>query len=113
MASAPAYTPTHTHSQYTSTVRVKLSDPATLLAVVWYTPLSSRVMSAIVKLVAVTVPFLDNVMLSTLELASSGREKVNSCPSAGVVVAVVHENHGEHRWRTKGIQSSLNSYTLG
>ena len=43
------------HSQYTSTVRVKVSDPATLLAVTWYSPLSSRVMLAIFKLVVVTV----------------------------------------------------------
>ena len=90
----------HTHSQYTSTVRVKVSDPATLLAVIWYTPLSSRVMSAIVKLVVFTVnlvsvmstPFLVSAMLSTVGLASIGREKMNSCPSVGVVVAVVGEN---------------------
>ncbi len=43
------------HSQYTSTVRVKVADPATLLAVIWYSPLSSRVTSAIVRLVVVTV----------------------------------------------------------
>ena len=43
------------HSQYTSTVRVKVADPATLLAVIWYSPLSPRVMSAIVKVVVVTV----------------------------------------------------------
>ena len=102
--------PPHTHSQYTSTVRVKVSDPATLLAVIWYTPLSLRVTSAIVTLVTVTVifgslmgvPFLVNVILSTLELASSGREKVNSCPFVGVVVAVVHENHGVLWWSSGG-----------
>ena len=63
-----------------------------------------------VKLVAVTVnlgsvagtPFLVSVRLSRLELASSGREKVNSCPSAGVAVAVVHENHGEQWWSSGG-----------
>ena len=43
------------HSQYTSTVRVKVADPTTLLAVIWYSPLSLRVRSAIVKLVVVTV----------------------------------------------------------
>ena len=43
------------HSQYTSTVRVKVADPATLLAVIWYSPLSLRVTSAIVRLVVVTV----------------------------------------------------------
>ena len=60
------------HSQYTSTVRAKVSDPATLLAVTWYSPLSSRVTLAIVKLVVVTVNivslmgalFLVSVMLS-------------------------------------------------
>ena len=50
------------------------------------------------------VPFLVKVMLSTLELASSRRENVNSCSSVGVVAAVVHENHGEQWWRTKGTQ---------
>ena len=93
-----------THLQYTSTVRVKVSDPATLLAVIWYTPLSSRVMPAIVKLVAVTVnlvsvtvtPFLVSAMslLVGNGLASSEREKVNSCPSVGVAVAAFGENRG-------------------
>ena len=58
------------HSQYTSTVRVKVADPATLLAVIRYSPLSLRVMSAIVRLVVVTVtlvsvtdvPFLVKLM---------------------------------------------------
>ena len=90
------------HSQYTSTVRVKVPDPATLLAVTWYSPLSSRVTLAIVKLVAVTVnlvsvmgaPFLVSVMLSTVAggLPLSGREKVSCSPSVGVAVAVAGEN---------------------
>ena len=63
------------HSQYTSTVRVKVAEPATLLAVIWYSPLSLRVMSAIVRLVVVTVtlasvtgvPLLVSVKLSLVE----------------------------------------------
>ena len=43
------------HSQYTSTVRVNAAEPTTLLAVIWYCPLSPRVTSAIVTLVVVTV----------------------------------------------------------
>ena len=43
------------HSQYTSTVRVKVAEPATLLAVIWYSPLSPRVTPAIVKVVVATV----------------------------------------------------------
>ena len=90
----------HTHSQYTSTVRVKVSDPATLLAVIWYTPLSLRVTSAIVKLVIVTVNLVSltsvplNVMLSMVGggLASMERENMNWSPSVGVAVAVVGEN---------------------
>ena len=109
-ARAPKFS-MHTHSQYTSTVRVKVSDPATLLAVIWYTPLSLRVMSAIVKLVAVTVnlvsvtstPFLVSVisLLAGGGLASSGREKVNGCSSVGVAVAAVGENRGgsTEEWR--------------
>ena len=82
------------HSHYTFTVRVKVPDPATLLAVIWYTPLSSRVMSAIVKLVAVTVnlvsvmgtPFLVNVMLPFVAggLASMEKETVSCSLSVGV-----------------------------
>ena len=90
------------HSQYTSTVRVKVADPTTLLAVIWYSPLSLRVMSAIVKLVVVTVtlasvtgvPLLVSVMLS-LEgggLASMEKESVSGSPSVGVAVAVEGEN---------------------
>ena len=90
----------HTHSQYTSTVRVKVPGPTTLLAVIWYTPLSSRVTSAIVKLVAVTVNLVSvtsvplNVMLSMVGvgLASMERESMNWSPSVGVAVAVVGEN---------------------
>ena len=90
------------HSQYTSTVRVKVSDPTTLLAVIWYSPLSSRVMSAIVKLVVVTVnlvsvtgaPLLVSVMLSLVGggLALTGRENVNRSSSLGVAVSVDGEN---------------------
>ena len=62
----------YTHSQYTSTVRVKVAEPRLLLAVIWYSPLSLRVTSAIVRLVVVTVtlvsvtgvPLLVSVMLS-------------------------------------------------
>ncbi len=90
------------HSQYTSTVRVKVADPATLLAVIWYPPLSLRVTSAIVRLVVVTVtlasvtgePLLVSVMLS-LEgdgLASMEKESVSCPPSVGVAVAVEGEN---------------------
>ena len=90
------------YSQYTSTVRVKLADPATLLAVIWYSPLSLRVTSAIVRLVVVTVtlasvtgePLLVSVMLS-LEgggLASMEKESVSCSPSVGVAVAVEGEN---------------------
>ena len=90
------------HSQYTSTVRVKVSDPATLLAVIWYSPLSSRVTSATVKLVVVTVnlvsvtgePLLVSVMVSLVGggLASMEKEKTNCPPSVGVAVAVEGEN---------------------
>ena len=88
------------HSQYTSTVRVKVPDPATLPAVTWYSPLSSRVTLAIVKLVVVTVNLVSvtdvplNTMLPTVAggLALSGRGKVNCSPSIGVAVAVAGEN---------------------
>ena len=90
------------HSQYTFTVRAKVSDPTTLLAVTWYSPLSSRVTLAIVKLVAVTVNlvsvtgalFLVSVMLSLVRggLASMAKETVNCSPSVGVAVAVAGEN---------------------
>ena len=88
------------HSQYTSTVRVKVADPATLLAVIWYSPLSSRVMSAIVKLVVVTVtlasvmgvPLLVSVMLLGGGLASMRKECVSCPPSVGVAVANEGEN---------------------
>ena len=90
------------HSQYTSTVRVKVADPATLIAVIWYSPLSPRVTSAIVRLVVVTVTLasvigallLVSVMLS-LEgggLASMEKVSVSSPPSVGVAVAVEEEN---------------------
>ena len=79
-----------------------MSDPATLFAVIWYTPLSSRVMLAIVKLVALTVnlvsvmvtPSLVNVMLSFVGggLASMDKESLRCSPSVGVRVAVVGEN---------------------
>ena len=90
----------HTHSQYTSTVRVKVPDPATLLAVICYTPLSLQVTSAIVKLAAVTVNLVSltivpsNVMLSMVGggLASMENESMNWSPSVGVTVAVVGEN---------------------
>ena len=70
------------HSQYTSTVRVKVPDPATLLAVTWYSPLSSRVTLANVKLVVVTVtlgsvmgaPLLVSVMLSLVRGGLALRE---------------------------------------
>ena len=88
------------HSQYTSTVRVKVSDPTILLAVIWYFPLSLRVTSAIVKLVMVTVilvsmtsvPF--NVILSMVGrgLATMERGNVNCSPSVSVAVAVDGEN---------------------
>ena len=92
------------HSQYTSTVRVKVADPATLLAVIWYSPLSPRVTSAIVRLVVLTVtlgsvtsvPLLVGVMLS-LEgggLASMEKKSVSCPPSVGVAVAVEGENSG-------------------
>ena len=90
------------HSQYTSTVRVKVSDPATLLAVIWYSPLSARVTPAIVKLVVVTVnlvsvtgaPLLVSVMLSLVGGGSASMEKeIMSCPpSVGVAVAAEGEN---------------------
>ena len=90
------------HSQYTSTVKVKVADPATLLAVILYSPLSLRVMLAIVRLVVVTVtlasvtgvPLLVSVMLS-LEgggLASMEKESVSCLSSVGVAVAVEGEN---------------------
>ena len=91
----------YTHSQYTSTVRVKVADPTTLLAVIWYSPLSLRVTSAIVRLVVVTVtlasvtgvPLLLSVMLSMVGggLASSEKESVSCSPSVGVAVAVEGE----------------------
>ena len=90
------------HSQYTSTVRVKVSDPTTLLAVIWYSPLSLRVTLAIVKLVVVTVnlvsvtgaPLLVSVMLSLVGggLASMEKEVVSCPPSVGVAVPVEGEN---------------------
>ena len=90
------------HSQYTSTVRVKVSDPATLVVVIWYTPLSLRVMLAIVKLVVVTVtlgsvtgaPLLVSVMLSLLGggLVSIEKNSVNCSPSVGVAVALEGKN---------------------
>ena len=88
------------HSQYTSTVRVKVADPATLLAVIWYSPLSLRLMSAIVRLVVVTVTLVSvtsepfNVTLSTVGggLASMEKESVSCSPSVGVAVAVEGEN---------------------
>ena len=90
------------HSQYTSTVRVKVAEPATLLAVIWYSPLSPRVTPAIVKVVVVTVTLVSvmgvsllvSVMLS-LEgggLASMEKESVSCPPSVGVSVAVEGEN---------------------
>ena len=88
------------HSQYTSTVRVKVADPATLLAVIWYSPLSLRVTSAIVRPVVMTVtrvsvtsePF--NVTLSTVGrgVASMEKESVSCSFSVGVAVAVEGEN---------------------
>ena len=90
------------HSQYTSTVRVKVADPATLLAVIRYSPLSLRVTSAIVRLVVVTVtlvsvtgvPLLVSVMLSLVVggLASMEKESVSCPPSVGVAVVVEGEN---------------------
>ena len=88
------------HSQYTSTVRVKVADPATLLAVIWYSPLSARVTSAIVRLVVVTVTLVSmtsepfNVMLSMVGggLASMEKKSVSCPPSVGVAVAVEGEN---------------------
>ena len=90
------------HSQYTSTVRVKVADPATLLAVIWYSPLSLRVTSAIVRLVVVTVtlasltgvPILVSVMLSLEEggLASMEKKSVSCTASVGVAMAVEGEN---------------------
>ena len=90
------------HSQYTSTVRVKVADPTTLFTVIWYSPLSLRVMSTIVRLVVVTVtlasltgvPLLASVMLS-LEgggFASMEKESVSCSPSVGIAVAVEGEN---------------------
>ena len=88
------------HSQYTSTVRVKVADPATLLAVILYSPLSSGVTSAIVRLVVVTVTLVSvtsepfNVMLPMVGggLASMEKESVSCSPSVGVAVAVEGEN---------------------
>ena len=88
------------HSQYTSTVRVKVADPATLLAVIWYSPLSLRVTSAIVRLVVLTVtlasvmgvPLLVSVMLLGGGLTSMEKESVSCPPSVGVAVAVEGEN---------------------
>ena len=90
------------HSQYTSTVRVKVADPTTLLAVIWYSPLSLRVTLAIVRFVVVTVtlasvtsvPLLVSVMLSVEGggLASIEKESVSCPPSFGVAVAVEGEN---------------------
>ena len=88
------------HSQYTSTVRVKVSDPTTLLTVIWYSPLSSRVTSAVVKVVVVTVTLVSvtsapfNVTLSIVrrKLPSSERGNVNWSPSVDVAVAVEGEN---------------------
>ena len=90
------------HSQYMSTVRVKVADPATLLVVIWYSPLSLRVMPAIVRFVVVTVtlvsvtgvPLMVSIILS-LEgggLASMEKESVSCLPSVGVAVAVGREN---------------------
>ena len=88
------------HSQYTSTVKVKVADPATLLAVIWYSPLSARVTSAIVRLVVVTVTLVSvtselfNITLSMVGggLASMEKESVSCPPSVGVAVAVEGEN---------------------
>ena len=83
-------------------VRVKVADPATLLAVIWYSPLSSRVTSAIVRLVVVTVTlgsvtrtlFLVKVTLGSEGLPLSWKDKENCLPSVGVAVAVVGLNWG-------------------
>ena len=85
------------HSQYTSTVTVKVADPTTLLAVIWYSPLSLQVMSAIaiVRLVVVTVtltsvtgvPLLVKLMCGGV-LALSWKEKINCLPSVGVLLLV-------------------------
>ena len=89
----------YTHSQYTSTVRVKVAEPRPLLAVIWYSPLSLRVTSAIVRLVVVTVT-LGSVM-STLFLVKvtlgegsplSWKENENRSPSVGVAVSLVELN---------------------
>ena len=101
------------HSQYTSTVRVKVADPKTLLAVIWYSPLSLRLMSAIVKLVMVTVTFASvtslpfNVMLRMLGkgLASSERRNVNCSLSVGVEVAMGEENSGGSAEQRDMVQS--------
>ena len=68
------------HSQYTSTVRVKVADPATLLAVIWYSPLSLRVTSAIVRLVVETVTLTSVMSVPLLvklmfECGLAGRER--------------------------------------
>ena len=89
----------YTHSQYTSTVRVKVAEPRPLLAVIWYSPLSPRVTSAIVRLVVVTVTL--GSVTSALSLVKvtlgegsplSWKEKENCSPSVGVAVAVVGLN---------------------
>ena len=90
------------HSQYTSTVRMKVADPATLLAVIWYSPLSPRVTSAIVKVVVVTVTLVSVMGVSLLVsvmlplegggLASMEKESVSCSPSVGVSMAVEGEN---------------------
>ena len=89
------------HSQCTSTVRVKVSDPATLLAVIWYSPLSLRVTSVIVTLAVVTVnlvsltgtPLLVKLMFGG-GLALSIKRILNCSPSVGVAVIMVGVNRG-------------------
>ena len=77
-----------------STVRVKVANPATLLAVIWYTPLSSRVTLAIVRLVVVTFaitsvtsePF--NVIFSVVGRGLASMKSMSCPPTVGVAVAV-------------------------
>ena len=90
------------HSQYTSTVRVKVADPTTLLAVIWYSPLSPRVTPAIVKVVVATVALVsvtDVPLLVKLMrgggLALSWKGKVNCLPSGGVAMAMAGLKRGQ------------------
>ena len=91
------------HSQYTSTVRVKVADPATLIACCnLLLPLSSRVMSAIiVRLVVVMYSCISDkwalkVTLSMVDsgLASIEKGRLRCSPSVGDAVTVKRKVKG-------------------